>query len=174
MTPSLWMGPSIYFIHSAALPSVCLSPCVYMSPALIWINTVMLFKKFLKITHLNKLELLQVLHTIYHNLNTYCATICFKLHEMGSTSYLVHTPHPQLISVCGLIFKSIWLKFIQRVWSLHLVFKANYTTQLVLPCTFHSWMAKMATIQRNLVDPITHPFWIRPLYNLSDHYITCT
>ena len=34
------MGPSVYFIHSAALPSVYLSPCVYMSLALIRINTV--------------------------------------------------------------------------------------------------------------------------------------
>ena len=74
----------------------CTTQCMFepMSPALIWINTVMLFKKFLKITHLNKLELLQVLHTIYHNLNTYCATICFKLYELGSTflcTLLTHT-----------------------------------------------------------------------------------
>ena len=34
------MGPGVYFIHSAALPSVYLSPCVYMSSALIRINTV--------------------------------------------------------------------------------------------------------------------------------------
>ena len=92
--PFLWTGPGIYFIHSAALPGVYLSPCVCMNLSLIWINTVMLFKKCLKITHLNKLELLQVLHTIYHNLNTYCATTCFKLHEMGSTilcTLLTHT-----------------------------------------------------------------------------------
>ena len=28
------MGPDVYFIHSAALPSVYLSPCMYMSPGL--------------------------------------------------------------------------------------------------------------------------------------------
>ena len=33
------MGPGIYFIYSAALPGIYLSPCVYMSPALIWYNT---------------------------------------------------------------------------------------------------------------------------------------
>ena len=34
------MGQGVYFIHSAALPGVYLSPCVYMSPALKQINTV--------------------------------------------------------------------------------------------------------------------------------------
>ena len=33
-------GPGIYFIHCAALLSIYLSPCVYMSPALIQINKV--------------------------------------------------------------------------------------------------------------------------------------
>ena len=40
LVPGIWMGLGIYFIHSAALPSIYLSPCVYMSPALIWINAV--------------------------------------------------------------------------------------------------------------------------------------
>ena len=35
------MGPGVYFIHSAALPGMYLSPCVYMSVALIWINAVL-------------------------------------------------------------------------------------------------------------------------------------
>ena len=34
------MSPGIYFFHSAALPGIYLSPCVYLSLALIWINTV--------------------------------------------------------------------------------------------------------------------------------------
>ena len=34
------MAPDVYFIHSATLPTVYLSPCMYMSPALIQINTV--------------------------------------------------------------------------------------------------------------------------------------
>ena len=34
------MGPGVYFIHSAVLPSIYLSPCIYMSPALIRINMV--------------------------------------------------------------------------------------------------------------------------------------
>ena len=34
------MDPGVYFIHSAALPVIYLNPCVYMSPALIWIDTV--------------------------------------------------------------------------------------------------------------------------------------
>ena len=38
------MGPGIYFFHSAALPSVYLSPCVYLSLALIWINTIFILK----------------------------------------------------------------------------------------------------------------------------------
>ena len=33
------MGPGVYFFHFAALPGVYLSPCVYLSPALIRINT---------------------------------------------------------------------------------------------------------------------------------------
>ena len=37
------MGPGVYFIHSAALPGVYLSPCVYLSPALIRINTVFIW-----------------------------------------------------------------------------------------------------------------------------------
>ena len=38
------MGPGVYFIRSAALPGVYLSPCVYMSLALIRINTVRPFR----------------------------------------------------------------------------------------------------------------------------------
>ena len=34
------MGPGIYFFHSVALPGIYLSPCMYLSPALIRINTV--------------------------------------------------------------------------------------------------------------------------------------
>ena len=34
------MGPGIFF-HSTALPGVYLSPCMYLSPDLIWINTVL-------------------------------------------------------------------------------------------------------------------------------------
>ena len=34
------MSPGVYFIHSAALPDVYLSPCAYVSPALIRINMV--------------------------------------------------------------------------------------------------------------------------------------
>ena len=36
------MGPGIYFFHSAAPPGVYLSSCLYLSPALIWINTIYL------------------------------------------------------------------------------------------------------------------------------------
>ena len=34
------LAPGVYFFHSAALPGMYLSPCVYLSPALIRINTV--------------------------------------------------------------------------------------------------------------------------------------
>ena len=34
------MGPGVYVFHSAALPGVYLSPCVYLSPALKRINMV--------------------------------------------------------------------------------------------------------------------------------------
>ena len=34
------MGPGVYFINSTALPGIYLSPCMYMSLALIRINTV--------------------------------------------------------------------------------------------------------------------------------------
>ena len=40
LTPGVQTGPSIYFIHSAALPGMYVSPCMYMSPALIQIHTV--------------------------------------------------------------------------------------------------------------------------------------
>ena len=78
-------GPRHLFYSFCCTTQCTFEPlCVY-EPGFNMDNTVMLFKKFLKITHLNKLELLQVLHTIYHNLNMYCATISFKLHELGST-----------------------------------------------------------------------------------------
>ena len=41
MAPSVSTGLGIYFIHSAALPGIYLSTCMYMSPALIWINMVL-------------------------------------------------------------------------------------------------------------------------------------
>ena len=39
-------GLGIYFIYPVVLPSVYLSPCLYMSPALIWINMVIYQKYF--------------------------------------------------------------------------------------------------------------------------------
>ena len=38
--PAFKQTPGVYFIYSAAIPSVYLSPGMYMSPALIRINTV--------------------------------------------------------------------------------------------------------------------------------------
>ena len=48
------MGPGIYFIHSAALPGVYLSPSVYMSLALIRMNTVCSYFYFYSYTNVTR------------------------------------------------------------------------------------------------------------------------
>ena len=49
LAPNVLMVPGVYFIHSTALLSIYLNPCLYMSPALIRINIVNLTRKCLRV-----------------------------------------------------------------------------------------------------------------------------
>ena len=71
----------------------------------------------------NKLEFIQALLTIHHTLNTYHATI--SLQTRIWFYFPMGTPHLQIISSCGTIFKHVD-DFIQRVFNpLSSLFRVN-------------------------------------------------
>ena len=97
---SIQTGPGINFIYSAATPGVHLSPGVYMSPALIRINTVAIYvagenyikvlnkSSYRKSTKLHRCKLLRISPIIFYQLASCITTKIFNnIAQTGSVCF---------------------------------------------------------------------------------------